>query len=286
MGQGSDAAQGALGGAATGAAIGSVVPGVGTLIGGGVGALAGGLAGWFGSNSDERDRAMRERNFRLQGGDMLRDYAHAQFTGAQGRTAPNIAHSRLAGGPQDQARGGQMGLARSLEGVMSGQQAGAGELAVNRQAHAAAANQFAAQNMARGSNAATAARAAAGNLTDIGTNATGMAQQAAMGDQAAARGQLAGVYDSMRGMDIGFAGQNAQLNQQTNMANQNAALQQRSLNDQYGLGMMGQYQNASQAELQARMQRAGMLSGQPNLGANLLQAGGTLGAAYLGRPGQ
>lgn len=293
MGQGSQAAQGALGGAATGASIGSVIPGVGTLIGGGVGALAGGLAGWFGSSGDsELERRRREAlaasQARMQGGDMLRNYAQGQFQGAQGRLAPTMHSAQLAGGPQDQVRQGQMALAGQLSRVATGQEAGAGELAVNRQANQAAANQFAAGNMARGSNAATAARAAAGNVMDIGTNAAGMASQQALADQAAARGQLAGVYDSTRGMDIGFAGQNAQLTQQGRLANQNASLQQRGMNDQYGLGMMGQYANVSQAELQARMQRAGILAGQQGnqLGANLLQAGGTLGAAYLSRPGQ
>ena len=43
----------------------------------------------------------------------------------------------------------------------------------------------------------------------------------------------------------------------------------------------------SQAELNARMQRAGMLANQPqqNMGANLLQMGGTMGAAYFNSRG-
>ena len=249
-----------------------------------------GIGNWlFGYGDAARARgAMDPGNFQLQGGDMLRGYAQGQMQGAQGRAAPNIAASQLAGGPQDQVRMGQMALAGQLNRVATGQEAGAGELAINRQARQAAGQQFAAQNMARGSNAATAARSAAGNLMDIGTNAAGMGREAALSDQASARGQLAGVYDSTRGMDLNFAGQNANLNQQANMANQNASLQQRGMNDQYGLGMMGQYANMSQAELQARMQRAQMLQGasQGGMFGNLLQAGGTLGAAYLGRPGQ
>ncbi len=59
MGQGSQAAQGALGGAATGAAIGSVVPGIGTGIGAAGGAIVGGLAGWFGGG-DEKDEYQRK----------------------------------------------------------------------------------------------------------------------------------------------------------------------------------------------------------------------------------
>ena len=243
----------------------------------------------FGWGDAARARgAMAPGNFQLQGGDMLRGFAQGQMQGAQGRQAPVIGQTQLAGGPQNQVRQGQMDLAGQLSRVATGQEAGAGELAVNRQANQAAANQFAAGNMARGSNAATAARAAAGNVMDIGTNAAGMASQQALADQASARGQLAGVYDSTRGMDLSFAGQNAQLAQQGNMANQNAALQQRGMNDQYGLGMMGQYANLSAEELRARMQRAGMLQGQSTGGmaGNLLQMGGTLGTAYLSRPGQ
>lgn len=248
-----------------------------------------GIGNWlFGTGDAARARsATNASNFQLEGGGMLRGLIGGQLGGVQGRQAPMAQGAQLAGGPQDQARAGQNSLAGQLNAVATGQQAGAGELAVNRQAHAAAANQFAAQGMARGSNAATAARVAAGQLGDIGTNASGMAQQAALSDQQAARGQLAGVYDSMRGQDIGFAGQNANLRQQMAMQNQNAALQQRGMNDQYGLGLMGQYNQMDQQELMARMQRAGLLQ-QANTGGmagDLLQMGGTLGAAALGRRG-
>lgn len=244
-----------------------------------------GIGNWlFGYGDAARARgAMSQDNFSLGGGAGMQQYAQGQYQGAQGRQAPMAQGSQLAGGPQDQVRQGQMGLAGQLNAVATGQQAGAGELAVNRQAHAAAANQFASQGMARGANAATAARAAAGQLGNIGTNASGMAQQAAMGDQAAARGQLAGVYDSTRGADLNFANQNAQLAQNAAFQNQNAMLQQRGMNDQYATGMLGAQGNLSQAELNARMQRAQMLGQQSTGGqfGNLLQAGGTLGAAYF-----
>lgn len=243
-----------------------------------------GIGNWlFGWGDSARARsALDPSNFQLQGGGMLRGYTQGQLNGAQGRQAPSIGGPN--GADQYQSRAGQMDLAGQLSRVATGQQAGAGELAINRQANQAAARQFAAQNMARGSNAATATRAAANQLGDLGTNAAGMSQQAALSDQAAARGQLAGVYDSMRGQDLGFAG----MGQQAAMANQNAALQQRGMNDQYGLGLMGAYNQMDQQELQARMARAGMLQ-QANTGGmfgDLLQAGGMLGAAYLGRPRQ
>lgn len=253
-------------------------------------------------NNDARNQALQEQNFQLQGGNYLRDYASQQLNGVQGRQAPTAqaaqlaAASQLAGGPQDQVRGRMLSLADQMGAVAGGQQAGAGELAVRRQADQAAANQFAMQNMARGANAGIMARAAARQLGDLGTNTAGMASTAALTDQMNARGQLAGLLQGTRGQDLDFAGQNAQLEQQrnlmqgqfgqqTNLANQAAALQQRGMNDQYGLGLMGQYLNVSDAELRARLARLGMLPEDKGMFGDLLQAGGTIGAAYAGRPG-
>lgn len=254
--------------------------------------------GFLFGNNDERNKALEAQNFQLQGADQLRSYAMGQLGGVQGRQAPNAtaqqlaAAAQLSGGPQDQVRGRMMSLADQMGAVAGGQQAGAGELAVRRQANQAAANQFAQMNMARGGNAAGAARAAARQLGDLGTNASGMASTAALNDQTNARGQLAGLLGNTRGQDLDFAGQNAQLlqqrnlmqgqfGQQTSLANQQAALQQRGMNDQYGLGLMGQYANLSQAELQARMARAGLMPQDNGRFGDLLQAGGTMGAAAL-----
>jgi hypothetical protein len=252
----------------------------------------------FGDNR-ERDAAMAEQNFRMEGGDQLRQYAMGQLGGVQGRQAPMAQAAQLgqaaqlAGGPQDQVRAQQMGLMAQMAGVAGGTQMGAGELATRRQAQQQAAQMFAGQNMARGSSAATAARSTARGLGDLGVNAAGMASQSALTDQANARGQLAGLMGQTRGQDLDLAGQNANFNQQrmlqqggfnqqTNLANQGAQLQQRGMNDQYGLGLMGQYANVSQAELQARMARAGMLPQDRGMFGDLMQMGGTLGAAYLG----
>lgn len=254
----------------------------------------------FGNNAD-RDKALSEQNFQLQGGDMLRGYAEGQLGGVQGRQAPTAqayqlgAAAQLANGPQDQVRQQQMGLMGQMAGVVNGSQAGAGELAVRRQANQGMAQQIGAANMARGANAGTAARAAAMGIGQMSTNAAGMGREAALSDQMNARGQMAGLMQGMRGQDLDLAGQNAQLlqqrnlmqgqfGQQTNLANQSAALQQRGMNDQYGLGLMGQYAGVSEAELRARMARAGMLPQDNGMLGDLMQMGGTLGAAYLGGP--
>jgi hypothetical protein len=147
--------------------------------------------------------------------------------------------------------------------------------------------------MARGANAGIAARAASRQLGDMGTNAAGMASQSALQDQAAARAGLGGLLGQLRGQDLDLAAQNAQLQQQrdmmqgqfgqqTAMANQAAALQQTGMNDQYGLGLMGQYLNTSDAELRARVARAQALAAQGRdgglFGAGLQAAGGYITA--------
>lgn len=265
---------------------------------GDIGDAAGAGSKWLFGDNSQRNAALDSSNFQMQGGNYLRDYASSQLNGAQGRQAPQSsayqlgAAAQLAGGPQDQVRAQQQALTAQMQGVADGTQQGAGELAVQRQANQAAANQFAGMNMARGANAAGAARAAARNLGDLGTNTAGLASQQALTDQSNARGQLSGLLQSTRDQDLNYAGQNAQLQQQrdlqqgqfgqqTNLANQQSRLQQQSMNDQYGLGLMGQYANVSQAELQARMARAGMFQEDKGMLPDLLQAGGTLGAAAL-----
>lgn len=252
---------------------------------------------WLFGNGD-KNAALDPANFQLQGGDALRQYAMGQMTGAQGRGAPTAqaaqlgAAAQLNGGPQDEWRARQMGLADQYGGVASGQQMGAGEMAVRRQANQQAAQMMGGANMARGANAGIAARAAARGLGDLGVNAAGMSAQSALSDQAQARSGLAGLLGQGREQDLGLAGQNAQLQQQrmlmqgqfgqqTNLANQAAQLQQRGMNDQYGLGMLGAYGNLSQAELQARLARAGMLQGDQGHLGDLLQMGGQMAVAGI-----
>lgn len=258
----------------------------------------------FGDNR-QRNAAMAEQNTRLEGGDMLRGYAQQQMMGAQGRPTPQAQAqqlgpaTRIDGSMQGQARGQMQTLADHLASVSSGQAKGAGELAIGRQAQQAAAQQFAAARMARGANAGIMARAASRQLGDLGTNAAGMAAQSALQDQANARGQLGGVLSGMRGQDLDLATQQAQLDQQrmlqqgqfgqqTNLANQAAELQNRAQNDAYSSGMFGNYLNASDAELRARMQRMAAYGAQGadrGLFGDALQAGGAVLTAYAGRPG-
>lgn len=147
----------------------------------------------------------------------------------QGYATSNQAAPQLDPSQQAQFRQMQMQQAQQLQGIASGQQQGAGELAAQRQVQNALAAQQAQARMARGTNSALAFRGAANNSAGIGMAGAGMAQQAALQDQSNAQGALTGALGTARGADIGMAGQNANLTQQ-----------QYGLNTQRGLGYLGQ----------------------------------------------
>lgn len=232
--------------------------------------------------------------------------------GAQGRAAPTAQATQagrtqlgqafqLAPGQMDQSRGGLMGVANQLGAIAGGQQAGAGELAVNRQVGQATAAQTSAARMARGANAALAYRNAARNTADIGLAGAGQAAQAQMADQQAALGQLGGIYGGMYGQDANVAGQNAQLGQQamlqqgamdqqtmlTNaqagntvaLANLQAQLAQTGMNDAQQLAALGQMLGWDQATLMAQLEKAKIAAGDKGILPGLIGAGGTAAMA-------
>ncbi len=192
---------------------------------------------------------------------------------AQGRQAPQAQAARLGqavqldGGPQDQSRQGMMDTTGRLGAIASGQQAGAGELAVNRQVGQANAAQVSAARMARGANAALAQRNMARGIADTGFAGAGQAAQAQMQDQQGANQQLGQLYGTMRGQDIDFAGQNAQLgqqamlqqgqfDQQANIENMRAKLAQQGMNDQQQIAALGQMLGWDQTKIQAEQEKA------------------------------
>ena len=254
------------------------------------GALKGGKNWLFGGGSTKD----------LPQGPNYYDYASQQLShqvdGAQGRAAPQAQTAQmgpaqqLASGPQNQAREGQMQTANRLGAVASGQQAGAGELAVNRQVSAQTAAQASAARMARGSNAALAYRNAARNTMDIGQAGAGQAAAAQMQDQQAANAQLGQMYGQMRGQDVDVASQNAQLGQQamiqqaqmgqqTSLANLQAQLAQSGMNDQQQMAAMQQMLGWDQTKLQAQLQGAQLKSQDKGILAGLFSGGGQALAA-------
>ena len=190
---------------------------------------------------------------------------HGNYIGGQLQNLiGNVGNQQLNTGDAQGARN-QMGmLANQLQGVASGQQKGAGEMAVDRQMGNAAAQQQALASMARGANTALAMRNAARNQADLSVNGAGQAQMAALQDQQGARGQLAGLLGQMRGQDLSQQGL-----QQQQFQNQNQAQ----------LGALGQLLGLDQAQLQALLAKQQLsLQDQGHL-ASLLQQGGQIAAS-------
>lgn len=199
---------------------------------------------------------------------------------SQSRAAPTAQAAQLATGYIDQSRGGLMSTANRLGSIATGNTAGAGEIAVNRGVSAANAAQVSAARNVRGANAALAYRNAARNSADIGLAGAGQAAAAQMQDQQAANAQLGQIYGNMYGQDTAVAGQNAQLQQQAALANQDAALRQRALNDALAIQARGQQLGWDQARINAEIQKAQINSQDKGLLGSALQIGGQIGAAY------
>lgn len=214
--------------------------------------------------------------------------------GVEGRPAPQAAGTTIAPiaqmntGRADEFRGQQTALAQQLGRVASGQQQGAGELAVQRQAARALGQAQGAATMARGAGAAGAARSAARAIGAIGLGAAGQAQEAALADQAAARQQMAGVLAQGREQDITTAAANmsaenqrifqqAGLDQATSLANMQARLQAIGMNDQAIQGYLQALNQAQALEMEKKRAKNAMLGG-------LLTAAGTVGGAIIGGP--
>lgn len=170
----------------------------------------------------------------------------------QNRAAPTIAPD---------FRNAQLAQMGQLQGIASGQQQGAGELAVQRQAQQAMASQQAMAHMARGGNAGMAMLGAQRQGAGIGANAAGQGQMAAMQDQQGAQGLLAGLANSGRAGDLGVAGMQQQQTGQNDQATM-GYLQQ--------LTGMDQGQIAAQiAAMQANNAKSGWIGGLMQTGAQV-----------------
>jgi hypothetical protein len=209
----------------------------------------------------------------------------------QERETPQAQRTRLGQAaqldPSQQAqfRNQQMAQANRLGAIASGQQQGAGELAAQRQANRSIAQQQAMARMGRGQ--AGAGRMAARNVADIGTSAAGQSQVAALQDQQAANAQLGSVLAQGREADIGMAGQNAQfqqqqmlqqggMDQQRMLANVDAQLRARGMNDQARLAYLQQLSQMNAAELDARMRQEATAAGIPSQSSQMMQAAGPI----------
>src|SRR5262245_13519705 len=139
----SGGAKGAAGGALAGSALGPV--------GAGVGGALGGLFGLFGGGDEEKPPTT------YQDRDQLLRYVN-QGMGPGGTANMRAPQLQLGSDP---FRAAQLQQLSKLQGVASGQQQGAGELAAQRQMAQAMAAQQALARAQRGGNAALAYRNAA-----------------------------------------------------------------------------------------------------------------------------
>lgn len=171
----------------------------------------------------------------------------------------------------DYWRNMQQQQAGQLQKIASGQQQGAGELAVQRQIQNALAAQQAQARMARGGNAALAYRDAAQQQAGVGLQGAGQAQQAALQDQQAAQGALANLTGQARGQDLGAAQQNL-----------DSWLRTQGLNDAQRQAMLGAYGQMDATQLQAALAAMGAATSQQGMLGGLLNTAGQLGAAYFG----
>jgi hypothetical protein len=302
--------EGAAAGAISGGAAGSVFGPWGTAIGAGGGAILGYLSSGGGDEIDPEKAKFEHRDFlfnqQLRGLGQVRDRQDPQIGGAPrlGRITLGQA-AQLDPAQQAQFRAMQMQQANRLGQIASGQAKGAGEMAVDRQIGQAAAQQQAMARMGRGMSGASAARGAARNVAGLGVTGAGQAQQAAFGDQMGANQMLGSVLSQGREADIGMAGQNAQLSQQrmlqqggmdqqsmlqqgqmdqaTQLANLDAQLRARGMNDAARQAYIAQIMNMDQAEMAARLGQEQVAMNQPSLMGPAMQAGGSILAAYASR---
>jgi hypothetical protein len=211
-----------------------------------------------------------------------RDYLRTGFqTGVDeilyGRKVPQAQRTQLDESQQAQFRNQQMAQANRLGAIASGQQQGAGELAAQRQANRSIAQQQAMARMGRGQ--AGASRMAARNVADIGTSAAGQSQAAALQDQQAANAQLGQIIGQGRAQDQAMASQNAQLEQQRQLAAVDAQLRARGMDDQTRIAYLNQLAQMNQAEMNARMAQEATAAGIPSQSSQMMQAAGPIIAA-------
>jgi len=263
----------------------------------------GDLNWWFGGSSpqstqyQDRDQILGLINQGYNPGGITQMQA-PQMQAAQADPAAQMQAAQLQMG-DDPFRRAQLQQLGQLQGIASGQQQGAGELAVQRQMGNALAAQQAQARMARGGNAALAYRNAANQSAALGSTAAGMGQQAAMTDQMNAHGALAGIGAQGRAGDFSTANANAGYQQQAGL--QNAGFQQqtglanagfRQGANQYNAGLQQQGQQLNSGNYlqllgQLGNMNANQLSAQGAAGQNkgmlgpLLSAGGQIGAAAM-----
>ena len=193
--------------------------------------------------------------------------------------AANVRNAAMAGTAQIDstreggARAGQERLASSLEMAANGQGGpSAAEAMLGRSLAKQTAAQHALAAGARGASAGRALRTAQINTGNLQAESAGQLAAMRAQEQLSARGQLAGALQGMRSTDVDVAGQQAQLNQQSNVVNAGAQ-------NQVNLAAMSNEQGANQFNANAEAERR-------KLQATLDQQRGIVNAGATNEAGQ
>lgn len=227
---------------------------VGAMLGAGLGGAIGGM--FDGDGAQQAAPVQVDPNDpRFQWGSEGATQYTRDAAASQSRAAPTTSYAQADADYQRslEARGQQQGLATRLTGILDGTgPATEAQLQLQRGQQDAAnlGQQMAAS--ARGTGALLMQRQAM-NAGVMGAQRAG--QDAAMlraHEEAAARGELAGLLGGMRGGDMSSRAESA--GQQQFLTE--AELRQRAANDQYSLGLGGLANEANQAQLDANVRIA------------------------------
>lgn len=181
----------------------------------------------------------------------------------QQRAAPQIAGTQLDQTDANQSRGFQMGSLASLQGAADGSAPSQAAILGQQMADRNAAGAVSAAGTVRGGPGAqsSAYRYAAQNAATQGAQAQQSIMADRAGEMATARGQLATAAGTTRGQDLGAASTNAQLGEQTQLANAGYGIQQTGLNDQRASQYEGLQSQVNEDQLNAGLQQQQIQAG-------------------------
>jgi hypothetical protein len=222
---------------------------------------------------------------------------------AGNRPAASTTAATIATGPQDQARAAQLRLLGGLVGAAEGQGPSVAEQQFQQATDRNVRGAVAATNTARGMGGGAAVRQVAQTQAQVGQQAAADAATLRAQEVAQARGQAVQAATDVRGQDVALAGEQANLQQQANLANLQSEEGQRQLNQQAVQYYLSAGLSMEEANRQAAMDME-RLKQQQNLAYNqlgqqeydtssarrsnflqgLVNTGASLGMAFAGIP--
>ncbi len=194
------------------------------------------------------------------------------LSGAQGRATPAAQAAQMNLAQSNEGRGMQMGLAQALQARVAGQKPSLAEMQLNRGMEQAIAAQQSQAASARGMSPAAAQRMAATGIANAQGQTNADAAMLRASEQERAESALGQQLAGMRGQDIGVAANQAGMQQQTNLANQQAELANRAQMDSatQAYMQMGMSREEAQQKALAEMEA---LKAQQRTSANQVNAG-------------